>query len=391
MESNNNISVQVDKARQCDSPARLLKLYIEPTNQCNLECRTCIRHSWDEPLGMMPEATFDRIIDGLSAFSPRPKVFFGGFGEPLLHPKMVEMIAQVKSLGAPVELITNATLLTEDLSRQLVRAGLDVLWVSIDGASPESYADIRLGAALPQVLTNLAHIRDILKMQLKVSECGAIPSGKTKLGIVFVAMQRNIADLPAVLRFAQNFGAAHFLVTNVLPYTKEMCKEVLYNRTLVETESIPSLSLPLIDVMEETREPLYWSLRFGRNLTWGGYNLGSARNRCPFIESGAGAIGWNGGFSPCLPLLHNHSAFMRERERFSRRWIIGNVINQSLSDIWNAPGHTAFRERVHRFDFPPCYCCGGCEVSENNEVDCYDNAFPTCGGCLWAQGVIQCP
>ena len=35
---------------------------------------------------------------------------------------------------------------------ELVDAGLDVLWVSMDGATPESYEDVRLGAELPHVL-----------------------------------------------------------------------------------------------------------------------------------------------------------------------------------------------------------------------------------------------
>jgi len=29
----------------------LNKIYLEPTNRCNLTCVTCMRHSWDEPLG----------------------------------------------------------------------------------------------------------------------------------------------------------------------------------------------------------------------------------------------------------------------------------------------------------------------------------------------------
>ena len=36
----------------------LAKVYIEPTNHCNLNCRTCIRHSWDEPLGRMTSENF---------------------------------------------------------------------------------------------------------------------------------------------------------------------------------------------------------------------------------------------------------------------------------------------------------------------------------------------
>jgi dihydroorotate dehydrogenase subfamily 1 len=42
-------------------------------------------------------------------------------------------------------------------------------------------------------------------------------------------------------------------------------------------------------------------------------------------------------------------------------------------------------------DGEACTSCGACELMNNNEEDCFGNKFPTCGGCLWAQGVIQCP
>jgi MoaA/NifB/PqqE/SkfB family radical SAM enzyme len=376
------------------SPARLLKLYVEPTNQCNLDCRTCIRHSWNESPGKMSDMVFDRVIDGLSAFSPRPTVFFGGFGEPLSHPKIVEMVTRAKALGAPVELITNGTLLTPDLSQKLIGAGLDVLWVSLDGATPDSYADVRLGATLPQVLENLAGFRNAINADVIISACGPIPFPSTVLGIAFVAMKRNITDLPAVLKLSQEFGASHFLVTNVLPYTKEMCEEALYYWTSSGNpclEPIPRLSMPVMEAMDSTRDPLYWSMRYGKTLSSAGSDLASAKDRCPFIESGSGVIGWDGGFSPCLPLLHSHVSFVLDRERYSRRWIVGNIVEKSLSDLWNDPEHIAFRERVQSFDFAPCASCGGCEAADFNEEDCEGNTFPTCGGCLWAQGMIQCP
>jgi len=108
-------------------PSRLSKLYIEPTNQCNLDCRTCMRNVWEEPLGMMSDDVFDRIIEGLKDFSPVPTVFFGGFGEPLFHPNIVVMVRRAKELGARVELITNGTLLTAELSKQLAKTGIDVI------------------------------------------------------------------------------------------------------------------------------------------------------------------------------------------------------------------------------------------------------------------------
>ena len=62
-----------------------------------------------------------------------------------------------------------------------------------------------------------------------------------------------------------------------------------------------------------------------------------------------------------------------------------------LVDLWRGPEYVAFRAKVQAFDFAPCTICDGCALSETNEEDCYGNGFPTCGGCLWAQGYVQCP
>ena len=365
----------------------LKKVYIEPTTQCNLNCRMCIRNTWDEPLGQMAKATFDRIIKSLRSFSPPPTIIFGGFGEPLSHPRIAEMVAAVKELGAPVELITNATLLTRDLSRHLIEAGLDVLWVSLDAATTEVYGDVRLGAILPQVIANVACFRDMPR-----------PGNPAPLhiGIVFVAMKRNIADLPEVMRLGRQLGADRFLLTNILPYSQELTSEVLYERALSEPQTLPSAMVPQlnftrIDINEETRTALakiMHSTRVVNAIQSSGAETG---NVCPFIESGSMAVGWDGSVSPCLPLLHSHTAFLFERKRFSQRHVIGSVAEHDLQELWNRPEYIALRERVQAFDFSPCVFCGGCNLSQSNEEDCIGNTFPTCGGCLWAQGVIQCP
>ena len=368
------------------SIGRLSKVYVEPTSRCNLTCRTCMRNVWDEPAGIMSDAVFARVIEGLRGCSPPPTVFFGGFGEPLFHPNIVEMVSRAKALGASVELITNGTLLNENLAPELINAGLDVLWVSLDGATPESYADVRLGATLSQVIANLTRLRD-LRIRSRF---------KPQLGIEFVAMKRNIADLPAVLRLGRRLGVERFLVSNVVPHTREMSTEVLYSRAMSEVAEVPSpfgahLDLPRIDWNEDTREPLYQAWRSWHRMTFGGNDLGAAVDYCPFVENGATAISWDGSLSPCLPLMHSHMTFLDEREHFSRRYVIGNVAEHDLLELWNDAQYVAFRERVQIFDFAPCLSCGGCDYIEANEEDCFGNAFPTCSGCLWAQGLIRCP
>jgi MoaA/NifB/PqqE/SkfB family radical SAM enzyme len=364
---------------------RLAKIYIEPTNRCNLNCRTCIRNIWDEPLGQMTGRTFKKVVRGIKAVTPRPQVIFGGLGEPLSHPDIAVMIQQVKQQGCPVELITNATLLNGGLAEALITAGLDVLWVSIDGARPESYADVRLGAELPAVIENIARVRDMRQ--------GAQPH----IGIVFVAMRKNINELPEVVSLGRRLGADRFLVTNVLPYTEDMAGEILYTDILnTATVAAPSALAPRLhfcrmDLHEGTVNPLYRVIRGWRVANYEGDASVGDRNYCPFVESGSIAIAWDGNASPCMPLMHTHASFLNDRRRTSERFVVGNINEHTLPALWKNPDYVAFREAVKAFDFSPCTLCGGCRLSHTNQEDCLGNLFPTCGGCLWAQGVIRCP
>src|SRR5674476_287494 len=100
------------------------KAYVEPTNACNLACATCVRHSWDEPEGFMDWATFEVVVDGLEA---NGTVSFMGLGEPLLHPRFLDMVRAVKRRGLRAAVTTNALLLDEAMAIGLLEAGLDQL------------------------------------------------------------------------------------------------------------------------------------------------------------------------------------------------------------------------------------------------------------------------
>jgi MoaA/NifB/PqqE/SkfB family radical SAM enzyme len=373
---------------------QLSKVYIEPTNRCNLKCVTCIRHSWDEPFGNMSPEIFSRIIQGLRSVNPPPDIFFGGLGEPLSHPNIVDMVREAKALGSTVELITNGTLLSNTVSTELVAAGLDKLWVSLDGATPESYTDVRLGAALPEVLNNLHELRRA-RWKKHMPEFFDLHL-KPQIGIVFVAMKRNITDLPAVLSLANRLGSLHFLVTNVLPYTPEMQDEILYSRAISDSIYTSSpilrfLDFPKMDVNATTREAIYQVMRGDHALNFAGGSLGESNNRCPFIEKGSTAIRWDGYVSPCLALMHDHKMYLYKYERSIKRHVFGNVLNESVWQIWNKPEYLTLRGRLQEFNFSPCIQCGGCELFESNQEDCIGSPIPTCGGCPWAQGVVRCP
>jgi MoaA/NifB/PqqE/SkfB family radical SAM enzyme len=363
----------------------LARLYIEPTNACNLDCRTCMRNVWDEPLGQMSKTVFERILDSLPAFSPLPTVFFGGFGEPLVHPDIIDMVRRVKKLGAPVELITNGILLTEDRALGLKDAGLDILWVSMDGATPESYADVRLGAALPKVIENI-------KRLYLIRRSGSTP----EIGIAFVAMKRNIADLPQILRMGSRLGVSRFSITNVLAHTPELRQETLYKRVMDQYDDLPSVyhpsvSLPRIDLNTITQGSLSKVMGGNYRFILAGHEIDQSIERCPFVDKGSASIRWDGALSPCLSLLHSHVSYLNDRQRHIKAYSFGNILERDLSSLWDDPSYISLRRKLQEFNFSPCVICNACELADDNLADCFFNSAPTCGGCLWAQGLIQCP
>jgi organic radical activating enzyme len=378
----------------------LNKIYVEPTNRCNLDCVTCIRHSWDEPFGDMEWSVYQALIEGLENF-PGPKtIAFAGMGEPLLHEQFPEMVRLAHERGLRTEMTSNAMLLTSSLAEKLIDVGLDQFTVSIDGTSDETHGSVRPGASLEEITNNVRKLywwseKKYTKRLDIESDLGIAPSAPLKIGMEFVAMKRNIHELPELQRIAYRIKASFILVSNVLPYTAEMQNEILYNLEPTSYEGQgssgnPLWILPKIDWSRETQEPLLAIVRHQPNLSYLDINLNQRNNYCPFVQKGCLAVAWHGGVSPCPPLLHSYTCYLRGWKKFFRRCEYGSLPKQSVREIWSKPEYEAFRERVRKFEFSPCTDCGGCDDAEKNEVDCFGNPFPVCGDCLWARGVLRC-
>jgi MoaA/NifB/PqqE/SkfB family radical SAM enzyme len=364
----------------------LNRLYIEPTSRCNLACRTCIRNTWDEPTGDMDTALFERLAGQLGRFAHLESVMFGGFGEPTAHPRILDMIRAVKALGLRAEMTTNATLLDEALIEGLLRERLDTLWISLDGVTEESFESIRAGARLGRVLENVE----------RLGRRNGRDGHTIDIGIAFVVMKTNLGDVKHLDRVARSVGARRILVSHVLPYSEAMEKEMLCLQTLtLETFTFApgktELSLPRLDVNNTTKDTLFSLFQGFENLTLMGNRIAVDARRCRFVHDRTSFVRWDGEISPCMGLLHSHKTYLYGLERKVRRHSFGNVRAGGLDAVWDSAAYREFREKVQAFDYSPCHVCGGCSLLETNEEDCYGNAFPACGGCLWAQGIIQCP
>jgi len=364
----------------------LNRLYVEPTSRCNLACRTCISNTWNEPLGDMDMAEFERLVSELDRFPHLESVMFGGFGEPTAHPRILDMVRAAKSLGLRAEMTTNATLLDDTLVEGLLHERLDALWISLDGTTEESFSAVRPGAGLARVLDNVE----------RLARRNGRDGHEIEIGIAFVVMKANLRDVKHLDRLARSVGARRILVSHVLPYSEAMEKEMLCLQTLtLETFTFApgktELSLPRLDVNNTTKDTLFNLFRGFENLTMMGNRVAVDARRCRFVRDRTTFVRWDGRVAPCMGLLHSHKTYLYGLERQVRPHAFGDIRSEGLHGIWGSKDYTDFRDRIRAFDFSPCHVCGGCCLLEKNEEDCYGNDFPACGGCLWAQGIIQCP
>jgi MoaA/NifB/PqqE/SkfB family radical SAM enzyme len=120
-------------ARAMVSKHHPILVQIVPIRRCNLACTYC--NEYDAVSPPVPLAEMRRRIDALAGLGATIITISGG--EPMLHPDLEEIIRHIRRSGAIATLITNGYLLTAERIRQLNRAGLDYLQISIDNVTPD--------------------------------------------------------------------------------------------------------------------------------------------------------------------------------------------------------------------------------------------------------------
>ncbi len=162
-------------------------VFLVLSNQCNLKCVMCPYHSPDflkdrrtdyfDEKRWMPLELVDRLVDELERIKPpeTPIIFhMGELDEPLLHPDLPAIVRRLaRTPGAIVHITSNATILSEEKSRQLIEAGLGSVSFSVDAHTQETYTEIR-GAKLSKTQRNVEtflRLRDEINPNLSVNLC----------------------------------------------------------------------------------------------------------------------------------------------------------------------------------------------------------------------------
>ncbi|MCK5708648.1 MAG: radical SAM protein [Candidatus Aureabacteria bacterium] len=154
-------------------------LRIETTNLCNANCTTCPRSKMKRKTGVMEMELYKSLIDQAYDMGVT-KVHLHNYGEPLLDKTLIEKIAYAKEKEMKPKIFTNAALMTEEISRKIIEAGIDEVKISMDGVTKETFESIRKKLIFEEVIQG---IENLIKAR------GDLKSPKVSL--VFVALEKN--------------------------------------------------------------------------------------------------------------------------------------------------------------------------------------------------------
>jgi len=154
-----------------DFPTHLL---IEPVSYCNLRCRMCFQTDktfTKKPyLGQMDIRLFKKILDEAVKHGCRA-LTMASRGEPLLHPKFGEILKYVKGKFFDLKINTNAMLLDEEKSRQILENKVTELVFSVDSTKKDKYERIRINGRFEDVVNNIRRFHEIRKKEFPDSKC----------------------------------------------------------------------------------------------------------------------------------------------------------------------------------------------------------------------------
>lgn len=315
-------------------PVPPVHIQLEPTDNCNMDCSFCAHSQVIQRPRSMSLEEFQRIID---AIQPR-KITLSGYGEPLLNPAFPQMVAYAKSKGASVNTTSNLTVLrTEKKATELIRSGLDLITVSIDAASPETYQAVRGQDFYDQIVEG---VRLLLRTKAQLGS----PSPHVRIS--FVINKANLHEVADYVRLAHDLGTdvSYFQILQLtaiedrkerliagLPY--EQFRHALEEgrQTARQLGAKTNLSRLLADL------PDYWRKYDAREMS---------HKRCilPWFSAYVTA---DGSMRPCC-------AFAPVKIDMG-----GSILERDLEEIWNSEQYQQFR-RALRMGQRPTRVCQNC-------------------------------
>ncbi len=193
-------------------------LQLEATSQCQLDCALCprIRANSGQSLGHMDFSNYERVMRELGPYLLA--IALWQWGEPLLHPKIIDMVKLAHRYGIMTMISTNGQIdpSSADL-KGLFSAGLDLLIISMDGASQDVYRKFRQGGSV-DLVRRFTRAAAEAKRDLN--------QPKPFINLRIIATADNEQEVEDVQRVAKEDGADFFSVKSVSLYYDDDPRDV---------------------------------------------------------------------------------------------------------------------------------------------------------------------
>jgi len=298
---------------------------VDVTNRCNLNCTMCSREHLK--IGDISDSALPGIIK-LSENS-RDLILFG-YGEPLLSEVFHELCK--KSTSGRISFTTNGLLLTKEMVQKIISESNRPIFnitFSIDAATEETYSSIRNNLKFDTVWNNLKNISEY-KSQYNLS----LP----ELWINFVAMRRNIEELPGLVEIAAKAGVSKINVFHMNVWDESYIEESLIfypklTRQIFNTAQVKAHELGIkLDIPVEISE-------------------NQKSNSLKLSDTSIPKC-----YQPWSYCYIRNDALVQAC-CYSEDHIMGDLSKQSFEEIWNDKPYRKLRARVNKTPSPDCLRC----------------------------------
>ncbi|MFQ5851980.1 MAG: radical SAM/SPASM domain-containing protein [Candidatus Binatia bacterium] len=297
--------------------------------RCNLHCTMCPWHEMRSANADMAWETYEKIA---AHFHDAREVDLTGGGEPLMHPQLLRMIALAKQSGCAAGFSTNATLLTSQLSEELIHLDLDWIAYSLDGATPHTYEQIRRGASFERVMEQVRFLDKLRKR------------GKRKKPLTmlfFVMMPNNVHELSDLVDLCLHLGIDRLVLKNQDVILKmERDRERLFTwgpHKSGESERIIGAAL------EKAKSNGLYARVYDL--------LPKEMTICEQDPLNTAFFNWEGFVSPCITLAYAEKRVFRGEWTKAPICRFGHITKETFTQIWAAPDYRRFRsyfEKRHK-------------------------------------------
>lgn len=176
-----------------------LGLQLEPTTVCQLDCPHCprIKAIAGQEIGHMDFDKYQLLMEELGPYLVAMAVW--QWGEPLLHPRISDIVKIAHDYNLITLLSTNAQVDLHSFDLEsFMASGLDMLIISMDGVTQEVYQQFRQGGDLERVKE---FVRAAVAIKQKLRKPTPIINVRT------IATRDSEAEIPLVRDFAMQAGA----------------------------------------------------------------------------------------------------------------------------------------------------------------------------------------